>query len=352
MRFQMVLNHLCSQTRSLFQELTKLNFDANPINLRDPQSESVSTIKELLKSKNDSPFAVTALADSLESADGLAEKMNKLSAVHNTITLSSFVAENQAEKLAIIDDLNLMLGNQLKNFSKTLKENDQKTAVIEFNEQIKQAISESTGRVPITTLQQLQKHLEAFIHYADTSNSSDSYINLENAILHLLPYTMERLKTGLSAVEFSLDDLPTDLTSHWLSNDGLYRVLITPEKDQNDENNLKEFVSQVQSVDNTVSGLPVANEAGGDAVVKAFIQAFSSAFIIITLLLWGIYRSFKQMALVIMPLLLAALLTGAVNVLLNNPFNFANVVALPLLLGMGIKLISASRNLSVKALES
>jgi predicted RND superfamily exporter protein len=75
---------------------------------------------------------------------------------------------------------------------------------------------------------------------------------------------------------------------------------------------------------------------GGDAVVKAFVQAFSSAFLAITLLLWAIYRSFKHMAIVIAPLMLAALLTGATNVLLENPFNFANVIALPLLLGMGI----------------
>jgi predicted RND superfamily exporter protein len=99
---------------------------------------------------------------------------------------------------------------------------------------------------------------------------------------------------------------------------------------------MKEFVAQIQSLDNAVSGLPIANEAGGDAVVKAFLQAFGGAFLAITLLLWAIYRHFKHMALVIAPLMLAALLTGATSVLLNNPFNFANVIALPLLLGMGI----------------
>ena len=108
------------------------------------------------------------------------------------------------------------------------------------------------------------------------------------------------------------------------------------EKDQNDENNQREFVRQVQSVDNSVSGLPIANQAGGDAVVEAFIQAFAGAFTVISLILWATYRNLKHMALVIMPLMLAALLTGATNVLLNNPFNFANVIALPLLLGMGI----------------
>ena len=99
---------------------------------------------------------------------------------------------------------------------------------------------------------------------------------------------------------------------------------------------MKQFVEQIKTVDNAVSGLPIANEAGGSAVVKAFLQAFGGAFIAITLLLLVIYRSFKHTALVIAPLMLAALLTGATNVLLDNPFNFANVIALPLLLGMGI----------------
>ncbi|MGZ5621774.1 MAG: MMPL family transporter, partial [Methylobacter sp.] len=117
---------------------------------------------------------------------------------------------------------------------------------------------------------------------------------------------------------------------------GLYRVLIMPKKDQNQQDNLKEFVTQVQTVDSNVSGLPIINQAGGDAIVNAFIKAFSGAFVAIVMLLLLMYRSIRKTLLIIMPLLLAALLTGATNVLLDNPFNFANIIALPLLLGMGI----------------
>jgi predicted RND superfamily exporter protein len=152
----------------------------------------------------------------------------------------------------------------------------------------------------------------------------------------LLPFTIERLRSSLTTIPFGLDDLPQEITSHWVSAAGLYRILITPEKDQNRSVNLKEFVTQVQAVDNTVSDLPIFNQAGGDIVVDAFIKAFSGAFIAIVVLLLLMYRSIKKTLLVIMPLLLAALLTGASNVLLDNPFNFANIIALPLLLGIGI----------------
>lgn len=315
--------------------LTHLTFDANPINLRDPNSESVSTIKELLKSKNESPFAVSGLATNLDDAKALAAKMKTLPAVHEAITLESFVAENQAEKLAIIEDLNLMLGNQLENFNVALPENhQQRDALIKFNEKLKSAIESKTQNAPIDTLEKLQSHIQIFVDaHADEPSV---YAQLEKNVLGLLPYTLERLRTSLGASEFELKDIPDDIRSHWVSSEGLYKVFISPAKDQNIDSNMKEFVAQIQSLDNAVSGLPIANEAGGEAVVKAFLQAFGGAFLAITLVLWAIYRHFKHMALVIAPLMLAALLTGATSVLLNNPFNFANVIALPLLLGMGI----------------
>jgi len=186
-------------------------------------------------------------------------------------------------------------------------------------------------------LQQTQQRIEGFLQKTDSSATAEaSYKLLEQNMLGLLPFTMERLRTSLTASPITLADLPDYIRSHWVSANGIYKVLITPEKDQNIAENQKEFVAEVQTVDNTVSGLPVSNNASGDAVVKAFIQAFSGAFTAIFILLLFIYRNLKHTLLVIMPLSLAALLTGATSVLLNNSFNFANIIALPLLLGMGI----------------
>lgn len=318
--------------------LTKLTFDSDPINLRDPHSESVTTIKELLRSNTDSPFALTGLANSITAANELAANMAKLPSVHDTLTLSSFVAKDQDEKLAIIDDLNLMLGNQLANFSMTLAADTQpKTAVLKFNDELKKAIAAQTPHAPLATLQQLQQRVESFIAQADASPDPNAvYAKLEHNVLGLLPFTMERLRTSLTATAFDINDIPDEIRSHWVSRDGIYKVLIQPKNDQNIIENQKQFVAEVQAVNNTVSGLPVSNHASGDAVVKAFIQAFSGAFIAIFCLLLLIYRNLKHTLLVIMPLSLAALLTGATNVLLDNPFNFANIIALPLLLGMGI----------------
>ncbi|MGR9115900.1 MAG: MMPL family transporter [Gammaproteobacteria bacterium] len=317
--------------------LTELTFDSNPINLRDPNSESVATIKELLKSQIDSPFSLTGLANNLDQAEELAAKLQKLPSVHETITLSSFVADDQDEKLYVIEELDLILGAQLKHFNQPLTKDDQRNALINFAKTLQKAISGPRTDTPLDVLHTLLTRIETYIKFADSQPEPGiEYAQLEDNILGLLPYTMNRLSTSLTAKAYGIDDLPPYLTEHWLSTSGLYKVLITPAKDQNKLKNLKEFVKEVQSVDDSVSGLPVADQASGEAVVNAFIEAFGGALVAIIILLLFLLKSFKQTLLIIGPLLLASLLTGATNVVLNNPFNFANIIALPLLMGMGV----------------
>lgn len=315
--------------------LTQLVFDSNPINLRDPNSESVSTIKELLASQNDSPFALSALAPDILSAERLANQLEHLPSVHNTIFLKDLVAKNQQDKLEVIEELDLILGNQLNNFNKELSETTPKQALLSFNQTITETLNKTNINAPRPTLELLQNNLHLFLAaYPETNNTP--HLLLEKSILGLLPYTMNRLKISLTATPYQLADLPGYIMSHWLSPNGLYKILITPEFDQNKIENLKQFVAEVQTAAPSSSGLPVADQASGIAVVNAFIQAFTGAVIAIFILLLIILKDIKSTLLVIGPLLLAALLTGASNVLLNNTFNFANIIALPLLMGMGV----------------
>ncbi len=321
--------------------LTQLVFDSNPINLRDPNSESVSTIKELLASQTDSPFSLIALAPNEQKAETLAKQLEQLSSVHDTIFINDLVAKNQDEKLEVIDELAIILGNQLNNFDKTLTNTNPKQALLDFDLTLVKELKKETTKAPRATIENLHKLIQTFFEIDKDIDSIEvanhtNYFKLEKSILGLLPYTMDRLRNSLNAAPYQLADLPDYIHSHWLSPSGLYKILIMPEHDQNDANNLKEFVAQVQQTAPFSSGLPVADQASGIAVVNAFIEAFAGAIFAIFLLLLIILRDFKATLLVIGPLLLAALLTGATNVLLNNPFNFANIIALPLLMGMGV----------------
>jgi hypothetical protein len=111
---------------------------------------------------------------------------------------------------------------------------------------------------------------------------------------------------------------------------------VLPKQDLNNPESLKAFVNDVMRTYSDVFGLPIGDVTSGQAIVAAFVEAFSAALAMIVLLLLALTRSLKDTFLIVTPLLLAALLTGAFNVLLNNPFNFANIIVLPLLLGMGV----------------
>jgi len=74
----------------------------------------------------------------------------------------------------------------------------------------------------------------------------------------------------------------------------------------------------------------------GNAVVRAFQQASTAALVLITVLMLLLLRNLWDVALVLVPVALSAALTTAASVLVGLPFNFANIIVLPLLLGLGV----------------
>jgi len=314
-----------------------VHLDSNPVNLRDQKSESVIAFKDLLRTKNHSPFVLIGLSDSLENTTVLTDKFKGLSTVNKTLTLESFVAKDQDEKMAIIDDINLMMGNDLGGFDRPLELGDSRQGLLDLQTKITIALAHQTGNTSPELLHKLNQHISDFIIFADASEQTETnYQTLDSNILGLFPYTMTRLATSLHAYPFALADIPDYITKNWLSASGIYKIIIDPKQDLNKAENLTAFATEVQSVDNSVTGLPVSDLAAGKVITDVFIQAFSTAIAVIFLILLITLKSLRNALLVILPLLFAGLLTVATNVLLDNPFNFANIIALPLLMGMGV----------------
>jgi predicted RND superfamily exporter protein len=130
--------------------------------------------------------------------------------------------------------------------------------------------------------------------------------------------------------------LPPDLVNSWKAKDGLMRVEALPRGDPNDNDNLRKFANAVLSAEPTAIGGPVSILKSGDTVVNAFIHAGIYALIVISLLLWITLRRVTDVLLTLVPLLVAGAVTLEICVLIKLPLNFANIVALPLLLGIGV----------------
>jgi predicted RND superfamily exporter protein len=145
-----------------------------------------------------------------------------------------------------------------------------------------------------------------------------------------------QLKDALQAQPVTVQTLPPDIVNSWRTKDGLTRVEALPKGDPNDNDNLRRFASAVLAAEPTAIGGPVSILKSGDTVVEAFIHAGIYALLVIGILLWITLGRITDVLMTLVPLLVAGAVTMEICVLIGLPLNFANIVALPLLLGIGV----------------
>lgn len=318
--------------------LCGIQVDFNPINLRDPNSESVIAFKKLLKGKETSPMYLTALGENEAEVRLLKNRFESLEVVESTLSIFDFVPTEQDDKLAIIDEMALLLGPQLEQPLQIRPKPNQLPALQDFKRALETALEKSNGDQKIA-VEKLDLALDLFLQQCskmDDAACGKKVGRLQFSILGTFPRTLDKLRLGLEASPFGLADLPESLRERWLSPNGIFRLDIYPAKDLNLLDNLREFATQVRAIYPSVTGLPVIYMDSMDAVIDAFKQAFAMAVALITALLFVLLRNGRDVFLVLLPLVLASILTGATTVLIGLPFNFANIIALPLLFGLGV----------------
>ncbi|WP_341325391.1 MMPL family transporter [Methylotuvimicrobium sp. KM2] len=213
------------------------------------------------------------------------------------------------------------------------------TALTHFKNHIEQHLQDLPNSELTGNLLRLRHALESLLLQLQSKSLSEqeSMLNrLQNNLLGTLPDTMNLLLQAFDADIVTLNSLPKDLSERWLSKDGIYRIQVFPSKNLGDHENLKQFVAEVRGIAPNATDLPVIYIESGNAVVKAFQQALIGALVAITFVLLLVNRSIKDTFLMLLPLLMTAVLTAASTVVMDNPFNFANIIVIPLLFGLGV----------------
>ncbi|MDD1612957.1 MAG: MMPL family transporter [Methylococcaceae bacterium] len=317
----------------------KVKTDFNPLNLRDPHTESVIAFKNLMKDKDTSPMTLTILATDADKAKALQQQLAKIDTVDKTISLFDFVPDNQEDKLAIIDEIALMLGAQPQRFPELQPDFAPEPGIVKLIKAIDTALPTKTNAKGIESLTNLRKELRDILVELDARQETSRRQFIEQVqitLLGTLPKVMNELYASLNASEVTLDDVPQDIKERWLSKSGLYRIQIIPKYDLNNLDNMAKFINDVQSIAPETTDLPIMYWESMKEVINAFQQAIIIALITIALLLLAIRRNLTDTLLVMTPLILAGLFTMASTVLTGTPINFANIIALPLLLGLGV----------------
>jgi hypothetical protein len=317
----------------------QIKTDFNPIELRDPNTESVIAFKRLMENEETTPFTLNVLARDESSTKILQQKLSALHSVSQTVSLFDLQPADQDEKLALVEELALMLGPQVQHFPQLKTDPNPVPVISHLIKTIDSLLPHQNNARDRAALSSLKKDLQEILTGLDErpEPGRKAFVEkIQNALLGTLPPLMKELSTSLEAAEITLADLPPEIRDRWLSKEGWYRIQIYPKKDLNDLDNLKEFIIEVQSVAPETTGLPIIYWESMKEVVAAFQQAIVIAVVAIAVVLLVIRRNILDTALVMSTLILAGLFTMACTVLTGTPINFANIIALPLLLGLGV----------------
>ena len=307
--------------------LPQIAFDFDPLNLKNPNSESVSTARDLMKDPMTTPYTAEILAPSLDDAKALAERVGELPEVAQVVTAASFIPEEQDKKLPIIEDLALLLGPSLNDPQPLPPPSDE--AVLKAMRACGNAM-EKIGKPGSPAAR-----LGAALHGAAT-RGAPIVAPLRAALLAGLLRRLDGLREMTQAKALTLESLPPELRNGWIAADGRARIEVFPKGDARDNRVLEHFVAAVHSVAPNATGTPVTIQEAGRLISRAFVDAGLVGVAAITILLCAVLRRLREVMMVLGPLLLAALLTLAVTVVIGMPLNYANIIALPLLLGIGV----------------
>jgi hopanoid biosynthesis associated RND transporter like protein HpnN len=312
--------------------LADLRFDFNPLNLRPQESESVSTLLELMNDPDTTPNTIEVLKSNLAEALPIAERLRQLPEVGRVLTLQSFVPEDQDAKLALIDDASFFFQNTLNP-----DQIDPEPTPAETRAEIEKLVPElSDAARELDSPSAVQARRLASLLAALAKAPPAALDQAQRVLIAPLKTTLRQVGHLLAAERVSIDTLPPALKQLWLSPDGRALMEVSPKGDANDNAILSGFVTAVRSVEPDAAGTPVFMIEAATTMVTAFVQAGTLSVVAIALILFVALRRPIDVALTLMPLLVAIVVTLEICVLIGLKLNFANIIALPLLLGVGV----------------
>jgi uncharacterized protein len=308
----------------------RLAFDSDPLHTKNPNTEAMQTLYDLMDNPVTNPYSISLIEHDVAHAEALKAKLLTLPTVSKVIDIQSFVPDEQQAKLAIIADANSIL-------APTLLAHAPPAPVTA--DQIRLAAKTALAQIDPALTRLPQDHplaaIDADLHRLMAAND-EVLLATERALTEFLPNQLDRLRTALNAEPVTLATIPADFARDWLLPDGSARVQVLSTTQARSSQGLQRFVADVTRIAPNAGGSAVTIVATSKTIVDAFRDAALIAVASITIILLLALRRVLDVGLVLAPLILSALLTMLVAVLLPLPLNFANIIALPLLLGVGV----------------
>lgn len=312
--------------------LPLVRFDFNPLHLRDPDAPAMRTLADLMHDPDRSPNGVDVLAPDIHTARALAQRLEALPEVGRVIGADSFVPADQPAKLALVSDASLFLDLSLNPFDVSPPPGD--TELVAALNSVSSRLRSIAGDGQGQGVASANRLAAAFSALAAASPQARAQANV--VLSQPLAVMLDQIRAMLQAGPVTIDTLPPEIRRDWIAPDGRARLQVLPRGNGNDNETLKRFTAAVRQVTPAISGLPVATQSAASTVAWAFVQAGLIALAFVSLLLLVVLRNLREVAFTLAPVVLSGFLTLGSCVLIGQPINFANIIAFPLLFGVGV----------------
>jgi uncharacterized protein len=308
-----------------------LRFDFNPMNLRSAKVESVATYLDLRRDPATGANSINMLAASVPAADEMARRLKASPQVGTVRTIDSFIPADQEAKLALIAEAAKALDPVLALPARTAPTDEEIVAALKQRAgDLTRASDNKSGPGA-----EASKRLAAAMTKLAIAEPAQRQ-RVEAVFTMPLKLDLDDMRELLKAKPITIDNLPEEIAGNWRAADCRIRLEATPTGDPDDNENIRAFARAVLALDPNATGGPISILESGRTIVTAFLQAGGWALASISILLWITLRRFGDVLLTLVPLLLAGVVTLEICVLINMPLNFANIISLPLLLGIGV----------------
>ncbi len=318
----------------IFSAVT-VGFDANPLDTKDPNSESMRTLNKLLDNPATNPFYADVLTPNLAAASTMAAKLSALPEVAGVISGATFVPADQTQKLAMITQAQTILAPtiQATNITQSGAGNTVTVGDIRLSMKMaRDAILKAKPQIPANS-----PLLGMAAAMTQLLGESDSQVMAMNeAITRFLPDELRRLNDSLNPQPITQQNLPAAVARNWFLPNGQVRVEALPNAAAQTTAGLKQFSNAVLTVAPDAGGPAISTIATARTILDSFREAALLASLAIAVILFIVFRNLRDMLLVITTLALSALLTALFAKIDCLQINYANIIALPLLLGVGV----------------
>ncbi len=310
--------------------LAFLRFDFNPLDLRNPNEEAMATFSELSQDPLMTANLMEVLAASPDAAAAVAKKLSMLAEVGQARTIDTFVPEGQPGKIDAIqgaaDKLELVLNPPQRPAPPTDADN---IAALKSGADNLLLLADAVPGPGGDAAKRLAADLDKLATAPPNVRAS-----MQTVLTRPLVMDLDALRHALRPQTVTRETLPEAIRRSWVSPDGGARVELIPKAGH--DISARQFALAVMQAEPTATGPAIGQLEWGTTIIHAFFVAGACALVSIAVLLWIALRRVSDVALTLVPLLVAALITLELCALLNFPLNYANIIALPVLLGVGV----------------